>query len=213
MAAGSATAGQAVPDGVAARLDVPTEQGRSLAWWGMVMTIVTEGMLFALLIFVYYYLYSIARQWPLGEIEPPELLVVSIRTVLLFASSATMSVADRAIARGRIGVTKIALIATFLLGAVFMAGHVEEMLRLPAEYTWSTNVYGSLFYVIVNFHGAHLLVGLLFLAFSYVALSRGRYSADDHEGLKVTGMYWHFVDVVWVVVFPTLYLVPHLLGK
>jgi len=200
-------------DAVAGRLDVAAGEGRSLAWWGMVMTILTEGTLFAMLIFVYYYLYSRASAWPLGEIRPPELLVVSIRTALLFASSATMSVADRAIRRGRTGIASVALVTTFLLGAVFLAGHVEEMLRLPEEFTWATNVYGSLFYVIVNFHGAHLLIGLLMLAFAYVALRRGRYTADGHEGLKVTGMYWHFVDVVWVAVFPTLYLVPHLLAK
>jgi cytochrome c oxidase subunit 3/cytochrome c oxidase subunit I+III len=200
-------------DAVAARLDLPSEQGRSLAWWGMVMTILTEGTLFALLLFIYFYLYSRAPEWPLGDIEPPELLVVSVRTALLFASSATMSIADRAMARDRTGVTKLFLIITFLLGAAFMAGHVEEMVRLPSEFTWSTNVYGSLFYVIVNFHGLHLIIGLIFLAFAYIALSRGRYSASSHEGLKVTGMYWHFVDVVWVGVFPTLYLVPHLLAK
>jgi cytochrome c oxidase subunit 3 len=56
-------------------------------------------------------------------------------------------------------------------------------------------------------------VGLILLAFTYAALARGRYTADDHEGLKVAGMYWHFVDVVWVFVFPTLYLVPNLLAK
>ena len=197
-------------DVVAGHLDVPTGQGRSLAWWGMVMTILTEGTLFAMLLFVYYYLFSRASQWPLGDIEPPELLVVSIRTAILLASSVTMSVADRAIRRGRTGVATVSLVATFLLGAVFMAGHVEEMLRLPAEFTWATNVYGSLFYVVVNFHGAHVLVGLLMLAFAYVALRRGRYTADSHEGLKVVGMYWHFVDVVWVFVFPTLYLLPRL---
>ena len=200
-------------DAVAGRFDVPTGQGRSLAWWGMVMTILTEGTLFAMLVFVYYYLYSRTPSWPLGEIRPPELLVVSIRTVLLLASSATMSAADRAIRRGRTGIASVSLVMTVLLGAVFMAGHAEEMLRLPEEFTWATNVYGSLFYVIVNFHGAHLLIGLLMLAFAYVALRRGRYTADSHEGLKVTGMYWHFIDVVWVFVFPTLYLVPHLLAK
>jgi cytochrome c oxidase subunit 3/cytochrome c oxidase subunit I+III len=200
-------------DAIAARLDLPSEQGRSLAWWGMVMTILTEGTLFALLLFIYFYLYSRAPEWPLGDIEPPELLVVSVRTALLFASSATMSIADRAMARGRTGVTKTFLVVTFLLGAVFIAGHIEEMVRLPSEFTWSTNVYGSLFYVIVNFHGLHLIIGLIVLAFAYIALSRGRYSASSHEGLKVTGMYWHFVDVVWVGVFPTLYLVPHLLAK
>ena len=200
-------------DTVSSQLGVGEAQGRSTAWWGIFMTILTEGMLFALLLFVYYYLYSIATEWPLGDIKPPELRVVSIRTVLLFASSATMSIADRTMRRGRRGLTKLFLALTFLLGAVFMAGHVEEMMRLPEEFTWATNVYGSLFYVIVNFHGAHLLIGLLMLAFGYRALARGRYTAERHEGFKVIGMYWHFVDVVWAFVFPTLYLVPHLLPK
>lgn len=200
-------------DAIPERLGVGEGRGRSLGWWAIVMTIMTEGMLFGLALFVYYYLYSLAGEWPLGDIQPPELLTVSIRTALLFASSATMSIAERAMRRGRRGLTKAFLVVTFLLGAVFLAGHVEEMLRLPSEYTWATNAYGSLFYVIVNFHGAHLLVGLMILAFSYVALHRGRYTADDHEGLKVTGMYWHFVDIIWAFVFPTLYLVPNLLAK
>jgi cytochrome c oxidase subunit III len=200
-------------DAIQARLGVPRGEGRSLAWWGVATLVMTEGTLFGLLIFTYYYLYARAPQWPLGDIGPPELLVVSIRTVLLFLSSATMSLADRAMQRGRQGLTKLGLVLTCVLGAVFLAGHVEEMVRLPQEFTWATNVYGSLFYVIVNFHGAHLTVGLLFLAFSYIALSRGRYSASSHEGLKVTGIYWHFVDVVWVAVFPTLYLVPHFFPK
>jgi cytochrome c oxidase subunit 3 len=198
---------------VAARLDTGIGGGRSTAWWGLAMTILTEGTLFVLLLFIYFYLYSLADRWPLGDIEPPELMVVSIRSVLLFASSGTMSIADRAIRRGRVGLTKAMMGATFLLGALFMAGHVEEMIRLPEEYTWATNAYGSLFYVIVNFHGAHLLIGLLFLAFSFIGLQRGVYTAQRHEGLQITGMYWHFVDVVWVFVFPTLYLVPHLLAK
>lgn len=198
-------------DAVQARLDVPRGTGRSLAWWGVITLVITEGVLFALLLFVYYYLYALAPEWPLGHIEPPELSVVSIRTVLLFLSSATMSLADRAMASGRLGLAKLGMVLTFLLGAVFLAGHVEEMLILPEEYTWATNAYGSLFYVIVNFHGAHLTVGLLLLVFSWLALLRGRYSVEDHEGLKVTGIYWHFVDVVWAFVFPTLYLVPHYL--
>jgi cytochrome c oxidase subunit 3/cytochrome c oxidase subunit I+III len=200
-------------DTVQAGLGVPAARGRSLAWWGMVMTILTEGTLFALLLFVYFYLFSLAPEWPLGGIRPPELLVVSVRTVLLLASSATMSIAERSIRRGHPGVTKLFMVLTFLLGAVFLAGHVEEMLRLPTEFTWSTNAYGSLFYVIVNFHGLHLAVGLILLAFTYAALTRGRYTAQDHEGLQVAAMYWHFVDVVWVFVFPTLYLVPNLLPK
>jgi heme/copper-type cytochrome/quinol oxidase subunit 3 len=200
-------------DAIQTRLGVPRGEGRSLAWWGVVTLVMTEATLFGLLIFTYYYLYARAPQWPLGDIRAPELMVVSIRTVLLFLSSATMSLADRAIRKGRQRLTRLGLMLTFLLGAVFLAGHVEEMVRLPEEFPWATNVYGSLFYVIVNFHGAHLTVGLLFLLFSYIALSRGRYSASSHEGLKVTGIYWHFVDVVWVVVFPTLYLIPNFFPK
>lgn len=200
-------------DAIQTGLGVPRGEGRSLAWWGVAMLVMTEGTLFGLLIFTYYYLYARAPEWPLGDIRSPELMVVSVRTVLLFLSSATMSLADRAMEKGRQGLTKLGLVLTVLLGAVFLAGHVEEMLRLPEEFTWATNAYGSLFYVIVNFHGAHLTVGLLFLAFSYIALSRGRYSASSHEGLKVTGIYWHFVDVVWAAVFPTLYLVPHFFPK
>ncbi|HEX6257676.1 MAG TPA: cytochrome c oxidase subunit 3 [Euzebyales bacterium] len=194
---------------IRAHVDVPTGTGRTTAWWGMVMTILTEGTLFAMLLFVYFYLFSRAPEWPLGDIEPPELLVVSVRTALLFASSLTMSVTDRAIRRGRTGLATTFLAGTIMLGAVFLVGHVEEMLRMPEEFTWATNVYGSLFYVVVNFHGAHLLIGLVMLAFALVALRRGRYTPERHEGLKIVGMYWHFVDVVWVFVFPTLYLLPH----
>ena len=198
---------------VPAQLGVREGEGRSLAWWGMVMTIMTEAMFFALALFVYYYLYSLASEWPLGDIQPPELFRISIRTGLLFASSATMSIADRALRRGHLGMTKVFFVTTFLLGAVFLAGHIHEMLHLPSEYTWATNAYGSLFYVIVNFHALHLVVGLLFLAFTFVGLVRGRYTADSHEGFKVTGMYWHFVDGIWAFVFPTLYFVPNFLPK
>lgn len=200
-------------DAIQAHLGVDRAQGRSLAWWGMVMTIMTEGMLFALALFVYYYLYGLADEWPLGGIEAPSLLIVSIRTVILFASSATMSIADRTMERGRRGLTILFVVLTWVLGAVFLAGHIREMAILPSEFRWDTNAYGSLFYVIVNFHGLHLAVGLIMLAFALVALVRGRYTADSHQGFKVVGMYWHFVDVVWAFVFPTLYLVPNLFPK
>lgn len=199
----------AIPERLGARRGA----GRSLAWWGIVLAILTEATLFGILLFVYYYLYTLADQWPLGGIDPPELVRSSIRTGLLFASSATMSIADHALRRGRRGLAKLFLVFTFLLGAVFLIGHIEEMVTLPRQFTWATNAYGSLYYVIVNFHGAHLVVGLLMLVFAYAALARRRYSADSHEGFKVVGMYWHFVDVVWAFVFSTLFLVPNFLPK
>ncbi|MGH3665029.1 MAG: cytochrome c oxidase subunit 3 [Egibacteraceae bacterium] len=184
--------------------------GRRLGWWGMTTLVMTEAMLFALLLFTYVYLATRAEQWPPEGVAEPELLRSGIRSLLLFASSATMSWADRGIRRGCRGRFETGLVVTFLLAAVFMAGHVEEMRTLPAEFTWASHAYGSLFYTITNFHAAHLTVGMALLAFTYLASRRGHFSAEEHLGATTTSIYWHFVDVVWVFVYTLLYLWPHL---
>lgn len=183
--------------------------GRALGWWGTILLMMTEGMLFALLLFAYYYLRGQASEWPLGGIEPPELRVSAIRTALLLASSATMSWADRGIRKGSQGRLQLGIAATLLLSGVFLAGHVHEMLRLPEEFTWRTNAYGSLYYTITNFHAVHLVVGMAVLVFVLVAARGGSFDAEEHLGVTTASLYWHFVDVVWVFVYTTVYLVPN----
>ena len=190
----------------AARLPRDPDAGRSIAWWGIVTLTLTEAMLFALLLFTWYYLWSQAESWPLGDIKDPELLRSGIRSLLLFASSATLTWGERGLKAGRLGRFQLGVVVTFLLAAVFFAGHVTETQRLLGEYTWQTNAYGSLWYVITNFHALHLAVGMAMLVFTFLAARRGVYDAERHEGVTVTSIYWHFVDVVWVFVYSSLYL-------
>lgn len=194
---------------LAERIGVPTGEGRPVGWWGIMLTIATEAVLFALLLFVWYYLRTQSPTWPPEGIPMPELFRSGIRTGLLLFSSIPVSFADRGIKKGKKWRLLVGFPLAFALGSVFLAGHVNEMLKLPAEYTWATNAYGSARYTILNFHAAHLSVGLAFLAYGYIGALKGRYNADSHLGVTVVSLYWHFVDVVWVFVYGSLYLLPH----
>ncbi|MGH8931242.1 MAG: cytochrome c oxidase subunit 3 [Egibacteraceae bacterium] len=195
---------------VSRRVQVPRGRGRPKGWWGIVILLMNEAVLFSLLLFVYFYLSTQAPEWPPAGIEPPELVVSGIRSILLWLSSATLIWGERGIRKGKQGRLQLGLLTTIVLSGIFLAGHVEEMVRLPAEFTWATNAYGSAFYTITNFHAAHLTVGIALLLFALLAARRGRYTRDHHLGLATIGIYWHFVDVIWAVVFPSLYLYPHL---
>lgn len=194
------------------RYRLQRSEGRSIAFWGVILLSLTEAVLFAVLIYSYYYLWSLSPEWPPGGIEPPALGFVSIRTVFLLASSLTIWVAERALKRGDRRGAWIWTIVTVLFAAFFMGGHIHEFLELPKEFLWSDHAYGSLYYTVINFHGAHVTVGLIVWAFILVRMGRGAYGPDDVTQFEVASIYWHFVDVVWVFVFPTFYLLPNLLA-
>lgn len=193
---------------VADQLGVERGRGRGLGWWGVVMFSVTEGMVFVLLLFIWFYLRGEAATWPPAGVKDPELMKVSIRSGLLFASSATVAFADHGIRQERRWRLYVGITLTLLLAAVFLVGHVEETLKVLHEYTWRDHAYGSLRYTILNFHAAHLIIGMGMLGFVLFAGMRGRYGADDHLGVQVAGLYWHFVDLVWLSVFTVLYVLP-----
>ncbi|MCU1344472.1 MAG: Cytochrome c oxidase, subunit [Acidimicrobiia bacterium] len=180
--------------------------GRGLGWWGVIMTILTEGTLFGLLLFSYFYLWAQSDQWPQGGIEPPKLLTVSIRTVLLLGSSLPAQLAERAIKRGDQRRFMRYLVLTFLMAAVFLAGHVQEVIEDWDKFRPSTNAYGSLFYTITNLHALHLMVGMAFLLFLMVKGMQRQFTDRRHRAVEVVVLYWHFVDMVWVAVFSSLYL-------
>jgi heme/copper-type cytochrome/quinol oxidase subunit 3 len=207
---------QAVPaapaavEDVARRYRIAQGRGRPKGWWGIIVLLLNESVLFSLLLFVYFSLSTRTLTWPPQGIQPPELVISGARSILLWLSSATLIWGERGLRRGKQGRLQLGLIATIILSGIFLAGHVEEMIRLPEEFTWATNAYGSAFYAITNFHAAHLTVGIALLAFALLAARRGRYTPNRHLGLSTIGIYWHFVDVVWAFVFPSLYLYPHL---
>jgi heme/copper-type cytochrome/quinol oxidase subunit 3 len=180
--------------------------GKRFGWWGMVMMIVTEGTIFALLLFSYFYLRVRADHWPLGNIEKPELKIVSIRTVLLLGSSIPMQFAERAVKRGQRTAMLGYMALAWVMSAIFLAGHVQEQVDSWGKFRPSTNAYGSLFYVIVNLHALHLIIGLAFVMFVFIRGLNDSYSPREHEQVSVTVLYWHFVDAVWIAVFSSLYL-------
>ena len=188
-------------------------EGRSIAYWGVILLSLTEGVLFLNLLYSYYYLWSISPEWPPGEVTPPSLWFVTIRTVALLSSSLTILFAEKALKRGDRRRVVVWVVVTVLLAAFFLAGHIHEFTILPTEFLWSDHAYGSLYYTILNFHGAHVAVGILIWLFVLVRLGRGAYGPDDETQLSVASIYWHFVDAVWVVVFPTMYLLPNLLAS
>lgn len=189
-------------------LPVDGEGSSSFGWWGMVLVIMTEGAFFVALLFAYFYLRTLHPEWPP---EMPKLHLSGPNTALLIGSSVTFWWAERGIGRGRTGALKAGLAATIGLGAVFLAIQGLEYHETVRHFTPASHAYGSLFFTITGFHGAHVAIGLIMNLVILVRALLGHFDERRHGAVKVTGMYWHFVDVVWLVVFASLYLSPRLL--
>ncbi len=183
---------------------------RSPGWWGMMLLILTEAVLFSSFIASYFYVEAMAPAWPLGGIEPPDLKLPIPMTVILLGSSAPMFLAETGIAAGKQGRLRLGLALSFALGATFLALQGVEYGSKP--FGLRTNAYGSLFFGITGFHGLHVLVGLLLNAYMQVRAWRGHFTAERYLAIETTALYWHFVDVVWIAIFLSLYISPHLIG-
>jgi heme/copper-type cytochrome/quinol oxidase subunit 3 len=133
----------------------------------------------------------------------------SVSSFVLLMSSLTMVLALAAIQRGDHQRLRIWLLATALLGTVFVGGQVYEFTVFMEEgMTLSSSVAATSFFVLTGFHGMHVTVGILWLL-SMVGLSlQGRIPVERALDVELTGLYWHFVDVVWIVIFTVVYLVP-----
>lgn len=184
---------------------------RAYGWWGMVWLIMTESALFAMLIFSYFFIRFQHPVWPPDGISDPELTLPLIMTAILWSSSLPVHLADRGIRRGSTVWLRWGLAAGFILGAVFLGIQLGiEYPEILREFTPQTNAYGSLFFVITGFHGFHVLVGLLFSLWTQFRASQGAFDSHRHLTVQVFAMYWHFVDVVWLFVFLTIYIAPRL---
>jgi heme/copper-type cytochrome/quinol oxidase subunit 3 len=189
------------------RVATPDGHGYPLAWWGMVTLIATEAMIFAALLSSYFFVRAGSPEWPQGGIAPPELGRISIFTVILLASSLPIFWAESAASRGRIGQLRLALAISWVMGAAFLVNQVFEFGGL--EFSAKANAYASLFIVITGLHGLHVLGGLLISAVVQLKARLGSFDAEHHVTVSVFALYWHFVDVVWIAVFSSLYLSAH----
>jgi heme/copper-type cytochrome/quinol oxidase subunit 3 len=186
----------------------PQARTRSIGWWGMVMLITTESMIFAALLSAYFFVRANSATWPQGGIAPPKLWPIGLFTVVLLASSLPLFWGEAAIRRGRVGRLRVALAISWVLGAAFVANQIVEFHAL--EFNAKENAYASLFVVITGLHGLHLVAGLLMSAVVQIKAATGWFDADRHQTVVLFAMYWHFVDAVWIFVFSSLYLSAHI---
>ena len=188
---------------------LPVAPTGSLAsgWYGMVFLIATEAALFVYLLFSYFYLASqTPGVWPPSG--APDLLIASLNTAVLLASSVAAWFGQKGIEKGSPGQLIAGLVAALGLGTIFVGVQVHEW--LAKSFTPATNAYGSLFFTITGLHIAHVVVGLLILGCLAGWATMGRFTAARHVHITLGVLYWHFVDVVWLVVFTALFLTPRL---
>jgi heme/copper-type cytochrome/quinol oxidase subunit 3 len=183
----------------------------SNAWWGMVLLIATEATLFAVLLSSYFYIrFETIGGWPPEGIADPKLLRAALMTAVLAISSLFVHVAESGVRRGSRGSLVAGLGAGFALGAVFLALQIWETDVLSQDFTPRTNAYGSLVFTITGAHAAHLAAGLLLLGWIQLRAWSRAYTPQRHLGVQMAAIYWHFVVVVQLVIFATLYLSPRI---
>jgi heme/copper-type cytochrome/quinol oxidase subunit 3 len=132
----------------------------------------------------------------------------SVSSFILLMSSLTMVLSLAAIQRGDMRQMRIWIIATALLGLTFLSGQAYEFTEFWREgLSLDQNLFGTTFYVLTGFHGAHVSVGVLILLSLVDASWRGKLTADNSLAVELAGLYWHFVDIVWIVIFTLIYLI------
>lgn len=183
---------------------------------GMWVFLLSEVMFFTSLIGAYIIL---RFAHPDHFAAPGEVLNVpltAINTFVLICSSVTMVKAFAAVERDDQKGLKLWLLATIMMGAAFVGVQAYEYMHLvgigfvPAAEAYAAGggpLYGSTFYLMTGFHGLHVTIGVLCLIWILIRAMRGRYSSDNVAGVEVIGLYWHFVDLVWIVLFTIVYLI------
>ena len=175
---------------------------------GMWLFLSSECLLFGALItaYVLYRGASLVGPYPADVFDIP---YTSVSSFVLLASSLTMVLAHAAAEQRDFGRMRIWLLTTAMLGMTFVGGQVYEFTVFVQEgLRIDTNLFGTTFFVLTGFHGVHVTVGVLMLL-SLVGMSSARRLPDDQAfPVEMVGLYWHFVDIVWIVIFTVVYLVP-----
>jgi cytochrome c oxidase subunit III len=182
---------------------------RGSLWWSMVLLLVIESMVFGTLIATYFYLRLGAIEWPPAGIKPPDLLLPTINTFILLASSISMYMADSGIQKGNVRRLVIGLTVSGLMAVVFLILKVVEYAGV--DYRWDDHSYGSIVWLVVGFHSAHVASVVLKTSVMLVLASRNYFNAERHLGVQINGLYWHFVVGVWVPLYAMLYLAPRVM--
>lgn len=134
----------------------------------------------------------------------------SISAFVLLMSSLTMALAVNSIRLGNLPATRLWLLLTAMLGSIFVGGQVFEFTTFVHKgLTLEVNLFGTTFYVLTGFHGTHVTVGIIILLSLLFASLLGKLGPEQALTVEVAGLYWHFVDIVWIVIFTVVYLLPY----
>jgi cytochrome c oxidase subunit 3 len=177
---------------------------------GMLLFIGSEIMLFGAFFTAYFFVRVVnpdTSTWP-PEVEGHAFhlpkFVAGINTAILLTSSFTMHWATQAVKRGNRAGLQAGLVLTLAMGWTFLLTQVLEYSRVG--FAPRDEAFGSIFYGLTGLHGAHVFVGLTLLSVATTRAFRGHFTPEHHHGIELPGIYWHFVDVMWVVVYATVYL-------
>jgi cytochrome c oxidase subunit 3 len=171
---------------------------------GMLLFIMSEVMIFGAFFTAYFFIRIVSHNvWPAPHTAVPE-ATTGINTAILLSSSLTIHWALTSIKNGNRFGLKAGMVSTFLLGSAFLGIQVNEYIHLG----WAPHdsAQATVFYALTGLHGCHVFIGLCLLAIVNIRSFRGHYSAEHHQGMEVPGIYWHFVDIMWIIVYTTVYV-------
>lgn len=179
-------------------------EGAAPILFGTILFLASELLFFGGLFGAYFALRAETSPWP-PRVVVLEAAVAATATALLVLSSFTFHLGLVAARRERPSGVRVWVVVTIVLGAVFLSLQMYDWLRLPFEV--SSNAYGTMYYAMTGLHGLHVVAGLVLMIVALARLAQGAYRGGRVDGLHAVGYYWHFVDIVWVALFTTLFLV------
>ena len=172
---------------------------------GMLLFIISEIMLFGAFFTAYFFIRVVADDpWPAEGMELPK-VIAGVNTAILVSSSFTMHWALEGARNENRRALKAGMVTTACLGLTFLTIQINEYVHVG--FPISENAQTSIFYGLTGLHGAHVFVGLTLLTFASIRAFRGHFSSKEHMGIEIPGIYWHFVDVMWIVVYTTIYII------
>jgi cytochrome c oxidase subunit III len=183
---------------------------RALRLQGFLLFLVSDCILFSSFIFAYLYMRNSGQGWPPPGIAHLDVAFASLNSVVLFGSGATMHYALENWKHNNFNRYAFFMLLTILLGAGFLAGQAYEYNHLifDEKVTWAgSGIFGASFFTLTGMHGFHVSVGVLYLIILFLQSIHGIYTRDKFFGLEAGTLYWHFVDVIWVVLFSIFYLI------
>lgn len=173
--------------------------------FGVLVFLAAESMIFAGLFVAYLTFRVVQPTWPPEGTPELELLLPGINTLILISSSFVIHRGDTAVKNNDVGGLRLWFGLSALMGLIFLAGQVYEYSNL--EFGLKSNLFASTFYVLTGFHGLHVFCGVgLIGAVLLRSFKKGHYSKEHHFGVEAAELYWHFVDVIWIILFGLLYL-------